>query len=310
LPPRRSSDPPSPPSSAPSPRAPRQRGRRPPPSRSPAPSSSARPAPSSGRRRRRRRRRSTPRRTSTSTSPEARDMAITADGQVIVELVLDADRTVRGVRTANGEVLKLERGAGRAGGAFQTALGVTAANAITVLTRKLMQLAGVTLRTGADFEAAMARVGAVSRATAEQQEALTAAAREAGATTTFSATQAAEALSFLAMAGFRAEESIGALPSVLQLAASAQIHLGTPADITSNILTGYGMTVEELGRANDVLVASFTSANVDLSMLGESFKYVGPVARGAGVQFEEVAAAIGLLGNAGIQGSMAGTALR
>src|SRR5690606_32070269 len=77
----------------------------------------------------------------------------------------------------------------------------------------------------------------------------------------------------------------------------------------SNILTGYGMTVEELGRANDVLVASFTSANVDLSMLGESFKYVGPVARGAGVQVEEVAAAIGLLGNAGIQGSMAGTAL-
>src|SRR5690606_28375335 len=80
-------------------------------------------------------------------------MPITADGEVVVDLVLDADRTMRGVRTANGEVLKLERGAGRAGGAFQTALGVTAANAVAALTRKLMQLGAVTLRTGADFEA-------------------------------------------------------------------------------------------------------------------------------------------------------------
>src|SRR5690606_15746394 len=117
-------------------------------------------------------------------------------------------------------------------------------------------------------------------------------------------------MGFLAMAGFEAEEILGAMPSTLQLAASAQIDLARAADITTNIMTGYGKTVADLPRVNDVLVKTFTSANVNLEMLAESMKYAGPVAHSAGLQFEEAAALIALMGNAGIQGSMAGTSLR
>lgn len=164
--------------------------------------------------------------------------------------------------------------------------------------------------TAANFEASMNRVRGLTGATGGDLEALKQQAKDLGATTQYSASQAADAMGFLAMAGFKANDIIGAMPGVLELAASAQMDLADAADITSNILTGYGKSVEELGHVNDVLVKAMTSANVDLRMLGESMKYAGPVAAGVGMQFEEVAAAIGMMGNAGIQGSMAGTALR
>lgn len=166
------------------------------------------------------------------------------------------------------------------------------------------------IMTAANFEASMNRVRGLTGATGSDLEKLTAQARELGATTQYSASDAADAMGFLAMAGFKVNDILGAMPSVLELAASAQMDMATAADITSNILTGYGKSVEELGHVNDVLVKAMTSANVDLRMLGESLKYVGPVASGVGYDFEEVAAAVGLLGNAGIQGSMAGTVLR
>ncbi len=139
---------------------------------------------------------------------------------------------------------------------------------------------------------------------------LEAQARELGKTTQFSASEAADAMGFLAMAGFDADKIIASMPGTLQLAASAQMDLAQAADIVSNVMTGYNMTAGDLGRVNDVLVKSFTSTNTDLSQLGEAMKYAGPVAAGMGVRFEETAAAVGLMGNAGIQASMAGTALR
>src|SRR5690606_38275371 len=105
-------------------------------------------------------------------------------------------------------------------------------------------------------------------------------------------------------------ETMDALPGVLNLAAAGAVDLGTAADVASNILSGYGMEAAEVGRLNDILAKTFTSTNTDLTMLGESFKYVAPVAASAGLSIEETSAAIGLLGNAGIQGSEAGTALR
>jgi TP901 family phage tail tape measure protein len=194
----------------------------------------------------------------------------------------------------------------RIGGGMQTA-----GKALTLgLTAPLVAFGGLALIAAADFESAMKRVGALSGASGEDLQRLEDQAKQLGASTQFSAGQAADAMGFLAMAGFDADEILGAMPSTLRLAAAAQMDLAQAADITSNILTGYGMEVEDLAHANDVLVKAFTSANVDLSMLGESLKYVGPIARAAGVDFEEVVAAIGLLGNAGIQGSMAGTSLR
>ncbi|ORE90190.1 phage protein [Stappia sp. 22II-S9-Z10] len=165
-------------------------------------------------------------------------------------------------------------------------------------------------KTAGDFEAAMNRVGAVTGAPADGLARLTAQAKELGRTTQFSASQAADAMGFLGMAGFNVEQIIGAMPGTLQLAAAAQMDLASAADIVSNVLSGYGMKVEDLSRVNDVLVKTFTRTNTDLRQIGEAMKYAGPVAAAAGVSFEEAAAAIGLMGNAGIQSSMAGTSLR
>ena len=162
----------------------------------------------------------------------------------------------------------------------------------------------------AGFEKSMNRVRALSNATEDEFAALGGQARELGRTTQYSASQASDAMGFLAMAGFSVDEIIGAMPGTLQLAAAGQIDLSRAADIASNVLSAYGMDVEQLGRVNDVLAATFTSTNTDLNQLAEAMKYAAPVASAAGVQFEEAAAAIGLMGNAGIQGSMAGTSLR
>lgn len=169
---------------------------------------------------------------------------------------------------------------------------------------------GAPVKVAADFERSMARVGAVSRASAEDLQRLTATARELGARTSFSASQAAEGMQFLAMAGFSVDQTISAMPGMLNLAAAGAIDLGRAADIASNILTGFGLSADEMGRVGDVLVNTFTRSNVDLNMLGESMKYAAPVARALGLSIEETAAMVGKLGDAGIQGSMAGTALR
>lgn len=162
----------------------------------------------------------------------------------------------------------------------------------------------------ATFEQSMVRTAAVAQATEAELAAMERTARELGATTQFTAQQAAEGMQFLAMAGFDATQTIEAMPGVLQLAASAQLDLATAADITTNILTGYGLAIEELARVNDVLVSAMTGSNTNLQQLGEAMKYAGPVASAAGIEFEDAAAALALMGNAGIQASMAGTSLR
>src|SRR5690606_7971572 len=108
----------------------------------------------------------------------------------------------------------------------------------------------------------------------------------------------------LAMAGFEVQEIYDALPGTLNLAAAAQMDLGRAADISSNILTAFGMQATELTNVADMLTYTFTNSNTSMEQLGEAFKYVGPVAQAAGLEFSEVAAALGLLGDAGIQSSM------
>lgn len=187
-----------------------------------------------------------------------------------------------------------------------TEVGKTMTTAVSVPVAAL----GVTaIKMSGDFEAAMNAVRAVTGASGAELQSMTEIAKELGATTKFSATDAANALEFLGMAGFSAADATAALPGVLDLAASSGMDLARTADIASNILTGFGLSVDEMGRAGDVLAKTVTSANVDMEMLGESFSYVAPTASAAGMSIEEAAAAIGILGNAGVQGSMAGTAL-
>ena len=178
------------------------------------------------------------------------------------------------------------------------------------VTLPIVGIGAAAVATAAEFEKSMNRVRAVSGATGDDFDALRDQAAELGRTTAFTAGQAAEGMSFLAMAGFKTTDILESMPGVLQLAAAGQMDLAEAADIASNVLTGYGKTADEMTNVVDILAKTFTSANTDLSQLGEAMTYAAPVAASAGVQFEEAAAAIGLMGNAGIQGSMAGTSLR
>ena len=220
-------------------------------------------------------------------------------GKAILDLGADSSGLTKDLGNAKGGVGKI----GASIGAIGATVGVGLVAAIGSFAVSSIQVAG-------DFQSSMNRVKAVSGATEDQFKSLGEQAKELGATTQFSASEAADAMGFLAQAGFKADEVMGAMPGTLNLAAAAGIDLATSADIASNVLSGYGIEVAGLGHVNDVLVSAMTKTNTDLLQLGEAMKYAAPVAASAGVGFEEAAAAIGLMGNAGIQGSMAGTSLR
>tara|TARA_R110002020_G_scaffold369336_4_gene581193 strand:+ start:1658 stop:4567 length:2910 start_codon:yes stop_codon:yes gene_type:complete len=178
------------------------------------------------------------------------------------------------------------------------------------LTLPIVGLGAVALKTAGDFEKSMNKVRAVSGATGEDFEHLETMAKELGRTTAFTAGEAADGMSFLAMAGFKVNDILGSMPGVLDLAAAGQMDLAEAADISSNILTGFGRTADQMDETVDILTKTFTSSNTSLSQLGEGMKFVAPIAASAGMSFTDTAAAMGLLGDAGIQGSMAGTTLR
>jgi len=159
------------------------------------------------------------------------------------------------------------------------------------------------------FDQTMTEVAGIMRATTAEMETLTAAARLMGETTEFTASQAGSALRFLGMAGFEAAEATQALPGVLDLATAGTLDLGRAADIASNALTAMKLPVRELSRVNDVFIGTITRSNVNMEMMAESFKYSAPVAKAFGYSIEERSGMIGMLGSAGIQGSMAGTQL-
>jgi len=178
------------------------------------------------------------------------------------------------------------------------------------LSAPIIAFGGFAIRASMNFEAAMNRVRAITGATGDDFKRLNDQAKLLGRTTQFSASQAAQAMGFLAQAGFKVNEITDVMPGTLELAASAQLELGEAANIVSNILRGYGLEVSELGRVNDVLVKAFTSANTNLFDLGESMKFGGPIAAQMGLSFEETAAALAQFATAGFQGSEGGTKFR
>lgn len=165
---------------------------------------------------------------------------------------------------------------------------------------------------GYEFETGMSKVQALTRLdkNSEEYKALREQARQLGATTAFTANEVAQGQSFYAMAGFKPEQIQNAMKGTLSMSLAGDIDLATTADIGSNILTGFKLNSDEMNRVSDTLVATFTRSNTNLNMLGDTMKYVAPVASGLGVDLETAAVAAGKLGDAGIQGSMAGTSLR
>jgi TP901 family phage tail tape measure protein len=166
------------------------------------------------------------------------------------------------------------------------------------------------VRTAADFQSGMLKVKAISGANEEQFKSLTAKAKELGRTTQFSARQASDAMGFLAMAGYDTNQILSATPQMMNLAAAGGLELGEAADIASNILGGMGLKIEDTALVTDVLAKAASSGNTNIQMMGESFKYVAPVAAQAGASIQDMGGAMALLGNSGIQASNAGTGLR
>jgi len=165
------------------------------------------------------------------------------------------------------------------------------------------------IKMGMQFQQSMAVVRGVTRATEKEFLGLQNIAKKLGETTEWTASQAADALKFLGMAGFSANKAMKALPGTLDLATAGNIGLGQAADIATNALTAMQLEVGQLGRVNDVFVATITRSNTNMEMMAESFRYAAPVAKAYGISIERLSALIGTLGNAGIQGSMAGTQL-
>lgn len=223
---------------------------------------------------------------------------------------LDDSDYQRGLRSAEGETKKA---AGRMAQDWKKvgeAAELVGKTLSVALTAPIVAFGALAIRTAGDFEAAMNKVRGITQATGDDFQRLEALAKDLGASTQFSASQAADAMGFLAMAGFNVEDIISSLPGVLELAAAGSLDLARAADIASNVLTGFGLEATEIGRVNDVLAFTSIRANTSVEQLGEAFKFVAPVAAGLGVPLEEAAAAIAFMSDAGIQASMAGTSLR
>ena len=166
------------------------------------------------------------------------------------------------------------------------------------------------LTAAVDFERSLSRVQAVTQATTEQMRALGDQAKQLGLTTQFSAAQAAEGMIFLGQAGYDTNQILASMPAVLHLAAAGQLEMARAGDIASNILAGFGLAVEETNRVVDVLTATSINSNTNIEQMSEAMKLAAPIAAQFGASIEETAGAAGILGNNGIQATLAGTGLR
>ena len=178
------------------------------------------------------------------------------------------------------------------------------------VTAGVTALGTIAVKTGADFDSAMSKVAAVSGATGSEMDALREKAREMGSKTKFSASEAAEAMNYMAMAGWKTNDMLSGIEGIMNLAAASGEDLASTSDIVTDALTAFGLSASDSGHFADILAAASSNANTNVSMMGETFKYAAPVLGSLGYSAEDSAIAIGLMANAGIKSSQAGTALR
>lgn len=235
-------------------------------------------------------------------------------GSAVGYLDLDISGFLNGLKTAQTEANKTSQNMATQVGNKISGMGKSLTSAGSTLTKSLtLPITGAgaaIIKVSSDFEAGMSKVSAISGATGEDLDKLRAKAQEMGAKTKFSATESAEAFQYMAMAGWKTEDMLQGIDGIMALAAADGLDLATTSDIVTDALTAFGMSASESGHFADVLAKASSSANTNVSMLGESFKYVAPVAGSLGFTAEDTAIALGLMANAGIKGSQGGTALR
>lgn len=182
-------------------------------------------------------------------------------------------------------------------------LGVAGAAALTGITTAAVNV-------GKEYEAQMSTVEAISGASADEMARLEKMAQEMGATTKFTATESGQAMEYMAMAGWKSEQMLGGIEGIMELAAASGEDLATVSDIVTDALTAFNLTAEDSGHFADVLAKASSSSNTNVAMMGETFKYVAPVAGALKYSIEDTAVSIGLMANAGIKASQGGTTLR
>ena len=226
----------------------------------------------------------------------------------IVDTENELKRLETEAKNANSELAKI----GEAGQVLQNV-----GDKISGAGEKLLPVtAGVTalgtaaVKTASDFDSAMSKVAAVSGATGDDLQALRDKAREMGSKTKFSASEAAEAMNYMAMAGWKTNDMLSGIDGIMNLAAASGEDLATTSDIVTDALTAFGPTAQDSGHFADVLAAASSNANTNVSMLGESFKYCAPIAGALGFSCEDTAEALGLMANAGIKSTQSGTSMR
>lgn len=203
-----------------------------------------------------------------------------------------------------------EKNSRRVSETWSNAFSVLLGNMLTEVVSQAKNAAGAVLDIGMNFESGMSKVQAISGASGEDLAALTDKAKEMGAKTKFSATESAEAMQYMAMAGWKTGDMLNGIEGIMNLAAASGEDLATTSDIVTDALTAFGLSAQDSTHFADVLAQASSNANTNVGMMGETFKYVAPVAGAMGYSAEDVATAVGLMANSGIKASQAGTSLR
>ena len=218
-----------------------------------------------------------------------------ADGKVIIDTGLDTSG--------------IEKDLSKMGKLAKTGLK-TVATAVSAVTTALGGAAAAAVKVGVSFESEMSKVSAISGATGDDLQKLTDKAKEMGAKTKFSASESAQAMEYMAMAGWKTQDMLSGIEGIMDLAAASGEDLATTSDIVTDALTAMGLAASDSTHFANVLAAASSNANTNVSMMGETFKYAAPVAGALGYNIEDLSQAIGLMANSGIKGTQAGTALR
>ena len=239
-----------------------------------------------------------------------------ADYTLSAKITGDASKFQKAMQQAETSMQKLNQKFGSFGGALETLGGkmTSAGTKITALETAAggaaVALGTQAVKAGASFEAEMSKVSAISGSTGDDLKALTDKAKEMGKKTKFSATESAEAFEYMAMAGWKTDDMLNGIEGIMNLAAASGEDLATTSDIVTDALTAFGLSASDSAEFSDVLAAASSNANTNVSMMGDTFKYVAPVAGALGYSVQDTAIAVGLMANSGIKASQAGTSLR
>lgn len=239
-----------------------------------------------------------------------------ADYTLSAKITGDASKFQKAMQQAETSMQKLNQKFGSFGGALETLGGkmTSAGTKITALETAAggaaVALGTQAVKAGASFEAEMSKVSAISGSTGNDLKALTDKAKEMGKKTKFSATESAEAFEYMAMAGWKTDDMLNGIEGIMNLAAASGEDLATTSDIVTDALTAFGLSASDSAEFSDVLAAASSNANTNVSMMGDTFKYVAPVAGALGYSVQDTAIAVGLMANSGIKASQAGTSLR